>query len=117
MDIPENNHHQQQNTLYEGHNGYVVYCSHCKAFHIAYGTVSFDQTESSLLSLMEVLNYNYHQYRNAFDPDCRCVQIITPFTGFRFLLSTNELLEFSEMLQQAFLVFEAERIVNDQNYN
>ncbi|MEM0993604.1 MAG: DUF6686 family protein [Bacteroidota bacterium] len=117
MSAFKSNNHQQQNTLYEGRMGYVVHCAACKTFHIAYGTVAFDQTENSLLTLMEVLRQNYCRYNNTIDPDCRCVQIQTPFKGFRFLFSTNELREFGEMLQQAHLVYEAERIVNDQNYN
>ncbi|MEM6698871.1 MAG: DUF6686 family protein [Bacteroidota bacterium] len=108
-----NNH--QQNTLYEGREGYVVYCNCCQLFHIAYGTISFDQTETDLLRFMEVLSHNYNQYHDVVNPDCRCVQITTPFKGFRFLFSTNELQEFNEMLGEAYLLYEAERIMNSKN--
>ncbi|MEL6945921.1 MAG: hypothetical protein AAFO82_24970, partial [Bacteroidota bacterium] len=64
---------------------------------------------------MQVLLENYQQYNGVVKADCRCIQILTPFKGFRFLFSTNELKTFHEMLQQAYLVFEAERITNDQN--
>jgi len=110
----EANSNHRQNTLYEGRKGYVVHCDCCNTFHIAYGTVSFDQTESSLLTLMNVLDFHYQQYENKVHHDCRCIQIVTPFKGFRLLFSINEIESFKEMLSQAYLVFEAERIVNNQ---
>jgi len=115
MKTSKNNDHHQQNTLYEGSKGYVVHCACCGVFHIAYGTISFDQTENDLLKLMDVLNYNYRQYKGIVNPDCRCVQILTPFKGFRFLFSPNELKEFEEILSQAYLLYEAERILNSEN--
>lgn len=110
----ELNSKHHHNTLYEEKNGYVVYCEHCNIFHITYGTVSFDQTETSLLTLMNVLEFHHLQYKDKVHPDCRCIQIATPFTGFRLLFSINEIEAFNEMLSQAYLVFEAERIINNQ---
>ncbi|MEM8525794.1 MAG: DUF6686 family protein [Bacteroidota bacterium] len=105
----------QQNILYEGSKGYVVYCSCCKIFHIAYGTLSFDQTEKDLLKFIDILSHNYKQYGGIVNPNCRCVQILTPFKGFRFLFSTNELKELNEILNQAYLLYEAERIMNSKD--
>lgn len=102
-------------TLYADHNGYVVLCEPCKTFHIAFGTIAFDQTESSLLSLMRVLELHYVENQYDIKPNCRCVQITTPFDGFRLLFSLNEIEQFIEMLNQAYLVFDASRIANGQN--
>lgn len=103
------------NKLYESDKGHVVYCSCCATFHIAYGTVSFDQTETSLLSLMNTLNFHFEHFEGKVNPNCRCIQILTPFEGFRFIFSINELREFMSILRESYLIFQAEQIMNDQN--
>lgn len=105
-------HHSTQNVLYQDDQGYVVHCACCNCFHIAYGTLSFDQTEDSFLSLMQMLEGYHDLYAKKVNPNCRCVQVPTPFNGFRLLLSTNDLKTFSNMLQEAYLIFQAERLVN-----
>ena len=115
MGTSNKNNNHQQNKLYEGSKGYVVHCSCCEMFHIAYGNITFDQTENDLLKFMDILHYNYRQYKGIINPDCRCVQILTPFKGFRFLFSTRELKELGEILNQAYLLYEAERIMNSEN--
>ena len=77
--------------------------------------ITFDQTENDLLKLMDVLSYNYRQYKGIVNSDCRCVQILRPFKGFRFLFSTRELKELGEILNQSYLLYEAERIMNSEN--
>lgn len=113
MSSTKNNAHQE-NILYQSNKGYVVYCECCKIFHIAYGTVSFDQDEKGYQCLMNDLKLYYEKYQNSVDPDMRCVQVLTPFEGFRLLLSTSEILEFSGILNEAYFLFDTERIANDQ---
>lgn len=102
-----------QNILYQDNNGYVVHCSCCDTFRIAYGTIAFDQSESSLLSLMNILEAYYLQYNGLVEPSCRCIQIVTPFNGFRLLFSIEDLQLFGNMLQESYLLFRAERTMNE----
>ncbi|MEL7122154.1 MAG: DUF6686 family protein [Bacteroidota bacterium] len=109
---PSVNPDHEQTILYESQKGFVVYCYCCKTFHIAYGTVALDLTETSLLSLINVLVAYYQDYKDKVDPRCRCIQVLTPFNGIRLLFSLPELKELANILSEAHLILNSERIVN-----
>ncbi|MEO0339471.1 MAG: DUF6686 family protein, partial [Bacteroidota bacterium] len=90
----------------------VIFCGCCDTFHIAFGTVAFNQIESAYLSLMSVFDSYYQDYRGRVQSQKRCIKVETPYAGFNLLFSIEELEEFKEILNQAYLLFEADRIIN-----
>ncbi len=108
-------HNEKQNILCQNKNGYVTFCYECNKFHVAFGTVTFDQTEDSLLSLINVLSTYHSAYEYYIPCNYRCIQIDTPYRDFRLLFSINELLSFREMLNDAYLIYKAEQMMNNEN--
>ena len=98
--------------LHESNKGYVVFCRCCETFSIAYGTVAFNQLESNYLSLISLLDSYYSSYYNKVNPEQRCIHIETHFYGINLFISLQEIEEFRDILNQAYLLFEAQRIIN-----
>ncbi len=101
----------QHNVLHQCENGYVIQCDSCKTLHIAFGNVSFDQTEGNFKSFVEYIEGYCWHYRSINSP-CRSIQVPTPYQGFRLLFSPEELKALNDLLQKACLVMDAEKLVN-----
>ncbi|MEN0048876.1 MAG: hypothetical protein AAF806_17565 [Bacteroidota bacterium] len=104
--IPNHSHHFE--ILYEDGDNKVIYCEECQAFHIYYGTISLDSTMSSMESLIYTLAFYLDEYQGKINPKCRCIEIDTPYHGFRLLLSTSDISQFGEMLAKAYEKFQEE---------
>ncbi|MEO1626799.1 MAG: DUF6686 family protein [Bacteroidota bacterium] len=87
----------------------VAYCLECQTFHIYYGNVALDQSEAALRSLIRSLRANLAKFDGQVDDNCRCVEISTPAHGFRLVLSTKELREFSQILEKSYETFKHQR--------
>ncbi|MEM8526995.1 MAG: hypothetical protein AAGG68_20315 [Bacteroidota bacterium] len=92
------NHSHPFEVLYEDGDNKVIYCEECQAFHVYYGTISLDSTLSSLESLIYTLEFYLENYDGKVNPKCRCIEIDTPYHGFRLLLSTHDICQFGKML-------------------
>lgn len=101
----------RHNVLHQCENGYVIQCDSCKNLHIAFGNISFDQTEGNFMSFIQFIEGYCQHYQN-IKPSCRSIQIPTPYQGFRFLFTVQELEQLNELLQKAKLVMQAEKLVN-----
>ncbi|MEM6379405.1 MAG: DUF6686 family protein [Bacteroidota bacterium] len=105
----------QSNILYHGKKGYVTHCTCCQSFQIAFGNTIIYHDEQDYQSFIKVLETYFKTFQNKVKPNCRCIQINTPVQNFNLLFSLSELTELINILNKAFLVFQAERLANDQN--
>ncbi|MEL7159748.1 MAG: hypothetical protein AAFN92_03245 [Bacteroidota bacterium] len=94
------------NVLFEDGTDRVVYCYECRLFHVYYGTVSIDLARPSLDSLASSLEAYHACYEDTSLPDHRSVEISTPCSSIRFLLSVNDLFKFSSMLRKAGVIYD-----------
>jgi hypothetical protein len=93
-------------TLFENGTNRVIYCYECRLFHVYYGTISIDLIRSSLDSLASSLEAYHTCYEDTSMPDHRSVEIGTPCTSVRLLLSVNDLYSFGLMLRSACAVYD-----------
>lgn len=97
-------HHRE--ILFQDGDNKVIYCYDCQSFNIRYGTISINL----LIPGLEILEDTLYQYLNKYDgkvhPDCRCIEVDTPYRGIRILLSISDIHKFGAMLRTAYLALE-----------
>ncbi|MEL6863705.1 MAG: hypothetical protein AAFP19_04765 [Bacteroidota bacterium] len=93
--------HQTFELLFQSEEEEVVYCYECQLFHVHYGTVSLDLSESDLKIMIQKLRYYLSMYQGIVAPHQRCIEVDTPYMGIRLLLSPFDLATFSSILETA----------------
>ncbi|MEM6770041.1 MAG: hypothetical protein AAF597_05605 [Bacteroidota bacterium] len=93
-------------TLYQEGDNRVVYCYECGVFHVYYATVCVDINRRSLDVLANSLDAYYACYESTEDRFKRCIEVGTPCSTIRFVLSVEDLHLFSGMLRQAAKVYD-----------
>ncbi len=100
------------NLLYQNSGGYVIQCTGCASLHIAFGNLSIDQSEKTFQGFMNTIS-NYCKEYESVNTKCRCIQVLTPYQGFRLLFTKDELYALNDLLQKSWLVLQTEKLVND----
>ena len=91
--------------------GYIGYCSCCGTFQVVFGNLSLLQEEREYLELMGMLGETCRINQDKESPHLRSIFINTTTEGLQFFFSLNELKCFYEMMQTAFLLYEANKII------
>lgn len=90
--------------------GYVIRCSDCQHFHVAFGNISMDQSQEAFDQFKNIITVHYQKHVNHRPLDSRDIWVASPCRGLRFLFSVNELRQLHEILQKAHLILMAEKI-------
>ncbi len=98
--------------LYHDKKGYVVRCTNCQCYQIAFGTIALDQRPNEFSDFTQLIDRTLKQYSAVNSERHKEIYLSTPYPGIRLLFSYNELFELHEMLQKVSLILEAESIVN-----
>ncbi|MEM8907688.1 MAG: hypothetical protein AAGD05_07560 [Bacteroidota bacterium] len=98
--------HQSFELLFKSEEAEVVYCYECRLFHVHYGTVVLDLSVVGMNVLIKRLHYYFDLYKDKINPKLRTIEVETPFSGIRLLLSVMDLKAFKEMLEKANLELE-----------
>ncbi|MEM9836991.1 MAG: DUF6686 family protein [Bacteroidota bacterium] len=110
-----NNHQESYAELRRYGTNKVVYCFECQLFHVYYENLSFDLTPKSIYSLQRSLEAYEEVYRDTVKSDCRCIEVGTPFRGFRMYMSISDLVELRLLLQEAYEVYTSKSWRNSYN--
>jgi hypothetical protein len=90
-------------TLYHSDKaGYIIRCEECEKIQVAYSNlvITFERTDfDSFGSLISKIKNGRHP--GSGSPAVRSIMVPLPCQGIQFLLSYNELIEFSTMLEEA----------------
>jgi len=91
--------------------GYIGHCSCCGTFQVVFGNLALLQDEREYLELMEVLGEICLTNEDTDKPHLRSIFVKTTTEGLQFLFCLNELKRFHGMMQAAFLLYEANKII------
>ena len=100
MIYPQGQNHRYEIIYWENHNR-VVFCHDCNAFHINFGMISLDLQRPAIGLLRTRLHRYLQFYEEKVHPECRCIEIATPYQGIRLLLSVGEIRTLGNMLYEA----------------
>ena len=98
-------------------NGYIVLCKKCKNFQIAFGTTVIYLSEILYEEFKIQLDDQFHLYSNDGFPKQKIIQLQTFNENVHIVVSFNELLKLIELIEQASILIQVERLVeNKHNY-
>lgn len=87
--------------LNKTHNGNLIYCSNCKIFHIEFGNLFFNFSETELQIFTNYINSidgEYYDVVNQHASTRRRILLPTKLKGISFAMHLEELNEFKMLL-------------------
>lgn len=97
--------------LAHSENGYIVQCKNCNHYQLAFGTSVICLSAKQYVKFKTVMSsqYEYWQY-NGF-PNQKNVELPTFSSNTQFVLTFNELEKFKELIEEAEVLLEVDRIL------
>lgn len=98
-------------TLAHSNDGYIIRCRECRRVQLAFGTAALTIDEEQLLTIKEKIYYEM-QYRGISYNQPALKQISIEINASTMLcLSINEVTALQDLMDQAFAVIDAYRII------
>ncbi|MEM1216782.1 MAG: DUF6686 family protein [Bacteroidota bacterium] len=85
----------------EGVDHQIVFCYECQLYHVQYGPISLDLSDTGIQMLMNAMAYNLVIYDGLIDASERCIEVEIPTMRTYLTLSIQELHQLRELLQHA----------------
>lgn len=82
-------------------DGYVMRCTECNHFHVAFGSTLLTLSTEDFTVLRRLVKYKCSKRNYAIAEYAKSVVIPTPYEGQYLLLSEIEMRSFSRMLEEA----------------
>jgi len=103
-----NQHHSDMNdcdytTLHVSQRGYVVQCRNCGGYQMAFGNVQLHICTEEFIALKDYVAIKYRNVASSTERDKRDNYICTDSQRVVMVLSIDELGQYNELLQQAWL--------------
>lgn len=87
--------------LYQGDEGYVVFCLECGCFQVAFASILTTLVEYDFHAFCRFIETRYKTCDLSHSGTNKCIAIETPAEGICFLLTPKELCSFHEMLEKS----------------
>ena len=99
-------------TLHHNEHGYVIKCSQSSPIQIGFGYFALANTENEFAEFGRMINNCYEENKDSFGfvPGQKRIQDSTPPRNMFWVFSLNELKRFTELLSQAHISLELEKI-------
>ena len=96
--------------LHQSENGCVILCKQCSNIRLLFSTVSIDLTETQFYEFKDAIAQyvELNQFRPAHQ---RSIYIPTSAVAIHLLYSQNDLKELTEILEDAYLSLEVEKLM------
>ena len=88
-------------TLYDNNDGCVLFCKHCRLYHVAFLCLGLTFNEEDFKTFRNLIGYEYAKVDYSFKNHSRNIMIQTPADGIGFIFSKYELKRFYEILEEA----------------
>lgn len=103
-----NQHHSDMNdcdytTLHVSQRGYVVQCRNCGSYQMAFGNIQLHICAEEFIALKDYVAIKYRNVAASTERDKRSHYICTDSQRVAMVLSVDELAQYNELLQQAWL--------------
>ena len=98
-------------TLYYEEDGYLVFCSDCMHFQLAFQTSLLTLSARDLHVLQTLVKESYESYRFESGPCKKSIYIPTPLEGYGLILDQAELTQLFHLLETAEINYKAESLL------
>ncbi|MES2429835.1 MAG: DUF6686 family protein [Bacteroidota bacterium] len=88
-------------SLYFGDDGYVVRCNTCGNYQVAFLSTMLTLTQKDLDVLHKLILSRCNNELYEYGGNAKCITVPTPGKGINLILTKNEAMRFSEILEDA----------------
>lgn len=88
-------------TLYNGNDGYVIFCRRCRHYQVAFMCLCLTFNEKDFSSFRKMISHEYLKADYSVENYMKDIMIQTPAEGICFIFSKYELKRFYEILEDA----------------
>lgn len=102
-------------TLHNCEEGYVVQCAHCNGFQLAFGNVMLNLLPEEFKALLDYVAMKQESFKQTDDMHSKIVHIPTDSRKVGLVFTPTEISQLNDMLQQAHLMQQVYRTLNNHN--
>lgn len=96
--------------------GFINQCTECESIHLAFGTALLRLTVDEFMEISSHIYYDVQHVNNRINPNSKNIQIPHPSgSEFSLVLSTNELSQLNEIVQEANILLTAYNLISNDN--
>lgn len=94
-------------------DGYVVKCLECGCLKLAFGNTAMAMDEQQFYEFKDAVTEHYRAYRKCVSPTQKRIHIPTALPSLSLLYSLEDLEQLAELLDEAHLSLEIEKMLAD----